>query len=310
VSSRSAAEGPGQVAVSGASGLIGRALVARLRAGGARVRRLVRPPRPLGEGDLRWDPSSGALAGPGAEALDALVHLAGESVAGGRWTSRRKRELRDSRVGPTRALCETLARAPRPPALLIAASAVGYYGDRGEEIVDERSGPGRGFLAELCVDWEQSTRPAREAGIRVVHLRTGIVLAAEGGALPRLRMPFQLGLGGPVGSGRQYVSWVALEDAVGAIEHVLRHPTLEGPVNLVSPDPVRNAEFARALGRVLGRSAERRLPEVAVRLLLGEMGVELLLFGARVRPARLTGSGYAFAQPELEGALRAALGRS
>jgi hypothetical protein len=298
------------IGVSGASGLIGRAVVARLRATGARVCPLVRSPAVLREGDLRWDPATGSVSGPGAEHLEAVVHLAGESVGGARWTDARKRALRDSRIGPTRALCRELSRRKRRPEVLIAASALGYYGDRGEEVVDENSPPGRGFLAELCAEWEAATQPAREAGIRVVNLRIGVVLASGGGVLARLLRVFRLGLGGPVGGGRQYVSWIALPDVAGAIQHALERPELSGAVNAVAPQPVTNAELSRALAAALGRPAAVRLPQLAVRALLGQMGEELLLFGARIRPARLLESGYVFQFPELEGALREVVGRS
>jgi uncharacterized protein (TIGR01777 family) len=290
-----------RIGVSGASGLIGSALVEALRPGDE-VSRLVRPPAQPGPGDWPWDPATGAL-GEGA-ALDAVVHLAGENVAAARWTRAFKARLIASRVDATRRLCESLSRRVPRPRVLVAASALGYYGERGDAWLDEHSAAGAGFLAELCRAWEAATEPARAAGIRVVNLRIGVVLDPRGGALARILPLFRAGLGGPVGSGRQYVSWVSLRDVVGAIRHGLGDSRLAGPVNAVAPDPVPQAELARVLGRVLHRPARLPVPALAVRLGLGEQGEALLLASARIRPARLLDSGYAFADPELEPALR------
>jgi uncharacterized protein (TIGR01777 family) len=295
------------IAVSGASGLVGSALVAFLDAAGHRVRPFVRgaagPP-----GAIHWDPARGTIDGAALAGVDAVVHLAGESVAGGRWTAARKERIRASRVRGTATIANALvALAPRP-AVLVSASAIGYYGDRGEEWLDESSGAGHGFLADVCREWESATEPAARSGIRVVHARIGIVLAEAGGALARMLAPFRLGLGGRLGSGRQFMSWIALDDAIGAIHHALGEPALTGPVNVVGPDPLRNAEFARALGGVLGRPALLPVPGAAVRVLLGAMGRELLLAGARVRPARLLGSGFRFEHAALAGALAFELG--
>ena len=292
--------------VSGASGLVGRELLSRLAAEGRTARALVRPGREARPGDVRWDPASGRLD-PREPGPEAVVHLAGENVAAGRWTAARRRRIYASRVDSTRALARALAGLPRPPRVLVCASALGYYGDRGDAWLDESSPPGEGFLARLCVDWEDASRPAAEAGVRVVQLRIGVVLGAGGGLLERLVPVFRAGLGGRTGSGRQYVSWVALADVAGAVAHAVDTDALAGPVNAVAPEPVPNAELARALARALGRPALVPLPAAAVRALWGRMGDELMLSGARIRPARLLGSGYRFRFPELDGALEAAL---
>jgi uncharacterized protein (TIGR01777 family) len=237
------------------------------------------------------------------------VHLAGESIAAGRWTPARKAAIRASRVGPTRLLASTLAGLHAPPRVFVSASAVGYYGDRGDEPVTEASPPGRGFLADVCRAWEAEAELAGRAGIRVVTLRIGMVLAASGGGLARMLGPFRLGLGGVLGSGRQYVSWIALDDLVAAVAHVIRADGVTGPVNATAPTPVTNREFTRTLGRALGRPTLLRLPAPLVRLLFGEMGQALLLDGQRVLPARLQATGFRFAHSDLEGALRHVLDR-
>jgi len=293
------------VAVTGASGLVGSALVSSLTAGGHRVIPLVRrAPRP-GESALRWDPSSGAVTP--APVADAIVHLAGDSIMGLRWTAEKKRRIRESRTTATRLLVQTLTRLPKPPAVLVCASGVGYYGSRGDEVLSEESRPGTGFLAELAREWEAASAAAIAQGIRVVHLRFGIVLSAKGGALARMLTPFRLGLGGTIGDGAQWMSWIALDDVIGAIGHALTTDSLRGPVNAVAPAPVTNAEFTRILGRVLGRPTLLPLPAFVARLALGEMADELLLASQRVVPARLQASGYTFRYPALEEALRASL---
>lgn len=269
------------------------------------MRRASRP----GADEAAWDPARGVLQPAAIEGADALVHLAGESVAAGRWTAARKARIRASRVDSTRLLAETAAGLGRRPRVLVCASATGFYGDRGDERLTEQSAPGRGFLAEVCREWEAAAEAARQAGIRTVHLRIGMVLSRAGGALAALLVPFRLGLGGVIGSGRQWMSWIALDDMVGVITHVLADERLAGPVNAVTPAPVTNAEFTRTLGRVLGRPTLVPLPALAARLLLGEMADEVLLASARVEPARLLASGFGFAHPTLEGALRHILGR-
>ena len=300
------------VAVTGASGLVGSALVTGLTSAGHRVVRVVRgagAASVAGQRLARWDPASGALEPSALAGADAVVHLAGESVAGGRWTEAKKRRIRSSRVDVTRRLAEALPRLERPPRLLVSASAVGYYGDRGSEILREDSAPGPGFLAEVCREWEAATDPAARAGIRVVRLRIGMVLSRRGGALGAMLTPFRLGAGGPVGSGVQWVSWIAIDDLVGAILHALATESLAGPVNAVAPEPVTNRELARTLGRVLRRPALLPLPAVAARLLFGQMADELLLASARVEPARLRATGFTFRHARLEDALRHELGR-
>ena len=297
------------VAVTGAGGLIGSALISSLEAGGHRVIPLVRrAPRP-DEDALRWDPASGAITPPGSAVGDAIVHLAGESIMGVRWTSAKKRRIRESRTTATRLLVQTLTRLAKPPAVFVCASGIGYYGSRGDEMLTEESRPGTGFLAELGRDWEAATATAITQGIRVVNLRLGVVLSERGGALAKMLTPFRLGMGGVIGNGAQWMSWIALDDVVGAIRHALATDALRGPVNAVAPAPVTNAEFIRTLGRVLERPTLVPLPAFAARLALGEMADELLLTSQRVVPARLQASGYRFRYPTLEGALRGVLGR-
>ena len=297
-----------RVAITGSSGLIGSALVPSLAGGGRQVFRLVRGVVP-GANCIRWDPSTGVRDGALLEGLDAVVHLAGENIAGGRWTARRKAEIRRSRVGGTARLAEALARLARRPKVLAVASAIGFYGDRGAETLTEESPGGNDFLAQVCREWEAAAGPAAQAEIRVVNLRFGIVLSPAGGALQKMLLPFKFGAGGRVGSGRQYWSWIALDDVVGAIQHALATEALAGPVNVVAPAAVSNAEFTRVLGRVLRRPAIAPLPAFAARLAFGEMADALLLASARVVPRRLQETGYSFRYPELEGALRHLLGR-
>jgi uncharacterized protein (TIGR01777 family) len=257
-----------------------------------------------------WHPEDGSIATPGLEGMDAVVHLAGENIAAGRWSSEKKARIRDSRVQGTRVLCDALAQLVNPPKVLVSASAIGYYGDRGAEVLREESRPGRDFLADVCRAWEAATAPAAQRGIRVVNLRFGIVLSAAGGALAKMLFPFKMGMGGIVGSGQQYMSWIALDDLVGAIHHALITDTLQGPVNAVAPNPVTNSEFTRTLGRVLRRPTLVPLPAFAARAAFGEMADALLLASIRVEPARLQDTHYAFRYPELEGALRHVLGRT
>ena len=295
-----------KVLVTGSSGLIGSALVERLAGAGHEVTRLVRrAPRP-GEAEARWDPEAGSIDAARLEGLAAAVHLAGATIAR-RWTRRHKARILDSRVRGTRLLSETLAGLDPPPHTLVSASAIGIYGDRGDEALAEQSPPGHGFLPEVCRAWEGATEPAARAGIRVAHLRMGLVLSRRGGALARMLLPFRLGLGGVVGSGRQFWSWVALDDALAAVEHLLADPSLEGPVNVASPNPVTNREFTTALGCVLRRPTFFPLPAFAARLAFGQMADELLLASTRVTPARLLAAGFAFHHPELQAALSVAL---
>ena len=294
--------------VAGASGLIGSALVGHLRRRGCDVLRLVRRPLEPDEPDAAtWDPAGGCLDPQALAGADVVVNLCGASIAAGRWTPARKQQIRESRVGPTRLLAETLAAMDHPPGVLLNASAIGYYGDRGEELVDERSPPGEGFLCEVCQAWEAACEPASRAGLRVVNLRIGVVLARSGGMLARLLPIYRMGLGGRVGSGRQWISWIALDVVVWAIQFLAERRDLHGPVNLVSPNPARQAEFARTLAGVLRRPALLPTPAWAVELLAGEMGRRLALESTRVAPGVLERAGFRFAYPTLEPALRAAL---
>jgi hypothetical protein len=298
---------PLRVAVTGASGLVGSRLVPFLTTGGHEVMRLVRrkPERP---DEIRWDPASGEIDKASLEGIDAVVHLAGESIASGRWTERRKQRIRDSRVHGTETMSRAIARLQRPPKVLVSASAIGYYGDRGSTVVDEDSEPGSGFLAEVCLAWEAATQPAVDAGIRVVNPRIGIVLAADGGALAAMLPAFRLGGGGRVGSGRQWMSWIAIDDLIGVLHECVVDDTLSGPVNAVAPSPVTNRELTKTLASVLHRPSILPVPGAAIRTLLGEMGDHLLLSSTRVRASRLEAASFEFQHAELEAALRTELG--
>ena len=296
-----------RIAITGASGLVGTALVPFLKGSGHEVVRLVRGTPSHGE--HQWSPERGIADVAALGPIDAVIHLAGESVAGARWSPAVKARIRDSRVGPTRALARSLADAPLRPRVLVSASAIGYYGSRGDQPLTEGSGPGRGFLADVCREWEAATTPAADAGIRVVQSRFGIILDARGGALGKMRLPFSLGLGGPLGPGTQYYSWVAMEDVCGALLFALTHDQLAGPVNVTSPQPVTNAEFTRTLGRVLRRPAVIPVPTFALTALFGELARGELLGSRRVLPAALQSAGFIFLLPRLEDALRRALGR-
>ena len=294
------------VLVSGASGLIGTALRPALVAAGHRPVVLVRRPA-QGADEIMWDPATGRLDRSAIEGMGAAVHLAGVGIADKRWTDEQKRVLRDSRVQSTGLLARAIAELHEPPAVLVSASAIGWYGDRGDEILTEKSAPGEGFLADLCKTWEAATAPAEQAGTRVAHIRTGIVLSPEGGALKKELPLFRFGLGGRFGSGRQWQSWIALEDEVAAILHVLTAP-VSGPVNLTAPNPVRNAELTKTLGQVLHRPAVIPVPKIGPSLLLGgELTDNLLYFSQRVLPTKLEDSGFTFTHPSLERALRSML---
>ena len=299
---------PMRVAVTGSRGLVGSALVPFLTTGGHRVTRLIRGAS-VGRDEAAWDPAGGLADPSRLEGLDAVVHLAGENIAAGRWTAERKAEIRRSRVEGTRRLCEALARLAQPPKVLVSASAIGFYGDRGAEALTEESPGGTGFLSDVCREWEAATEPASRAGIRVVPLRFGMILTPAGGALRKMLLPFNLGLGGRVGNGNQFMSWLSIDDAIGAIHQCIRTETLRGAVNAVAPTPATNAEFTRTLARVLRRPALIPVPQFAARLAFGEMADALLLASAGVIPARLQESGYDFRFPDLEGALRHLLGR-
>jgi hypothetical protein len=241
--------------------------------------------------------------------MDAVVHLAGENIAGGRWTAAQKARIRDSRVTGTRLLSESLPKLSRPPRVLVSASATGYYGNRGSEVLREESPPGTGFLSDVCREWEAATDPASRGGIRVVHIRTGLVLSSRGGALEKMLMPFKLGVGGKIGSGNQYWSWISIDDLCAAILHTIQAAGLHGPVNAVSPTPVTNLEFTKTLGQVLSRPTVFPMPALAARIAFGEMADELLLASARVEPAKLLASHFTFRHRELESALRYLMGK-
>ena len=299
-----------RILVSGSSGLVGTALIPVLTGAGHEVLRLIRaksgsPSREL----LAWDPESGSIDAAGLEGLDTAVHLAGEPIASGRWTAAKKARIRDSRVKGTRLLCEALARCAKPPAVFVCASAIGFYGDRGDETLTETSPSGSGFLAEVCREWESATDPAAKRSIRVVNTRFGVILSPNGGALAKMLTPFKMGVGGVVGSGKQYMSCISIDDCVAAIVHALSMNSLSGPVNVVGPAPVTNREFTRALGRVLGRPTIFPMPASAARLFFGEMADELLLSSSRVVPQKLLDSGFPFADRDVEAALRHVLAK-
>jgi hypothetical protein len=293
-----------KIAISGASGLIGPALMSAFESDGHEVLRLVRR-EPAGPGEVAWDPAQGDIDAAALQGVDAIVNLSGATI-GERWTDARRREILDSRVQATELLARTAAQLDARPSLLVTAGGIGIYGDRGDEILTESSELGSGFLAEVAKAHEAAAEPAREAGVRVLAYRQGIVLSRKGGALQKMLTPFKLGLGGRVGSGRQYWSWVSLEDVVAAYRFALASD-LAGGVNLTSPNPVTSAQFTKALGRALGRPTVFPLPAVAVRTLFGEMGEGTLLEGQRALPARLLDAGFEFTYPEIDDAMRAAL---
>src|SRR5271168_4402406 len=299
-----------RILVSGVSGPIGTALLPPLRASGWSVVRLVRGAgagRSSDNAQIAWDPA-GAIAPEAVSGFDAVIHLAGESIFG-RWTAGKKRKIRDSRVLGTLNLASALARAAQKPDVFVCGSAIGYYGNRGDESLSEDSAAGTGFLAEVCRKWEEAAAPAVQAGIRTAYLRTGIVLSPKGGALGAMLPPFKIGVGGRMGDGRQWMSWVHVQDMVGAINHILKNDLLQGPVNIVAPKPVTNAEFTRTLAGVLSRPAILPVPAFAVKAVFGEMGTELLLASQKVEPGKLISSGYPFRYRELRAALEALLSR-
>jgi uncharacterized protein (TIGR01777 family) len=292
------------VAITGSSGLVGSALTAALEADGHLVRPVVRRAPISAKNEIRWDPAAGTIDAAEIASVDAVVHLAGENIAGQRWTTSFKNKLRDSRVRPTEMLCRTLSGLETKPNVLVSASAIGYYGNHSDERLDESSPPGTGFLADLCKDWEAATHVARDAGIRVVNLRIGFVLAKEGGGLAKMLTPFRLGLGGVIGSGRQYISWIVLDDLVRTIQFALGASAIMGPVNATAPQPVTNREFTKTLGHVLKRPTVFPMPSFAARLAFGEMADEMLIGGMRVEPRVLEMNRFEFAYPQLEVALR------
>jgi hypothetical protein len=292
------------IAVTGSTGMVGTAVVAALEARGDLVRRLVRQAVTDGDHEIRWDPERGEIDAAELNGVDAVVHLAGENIAGARWTADFKRRILESRTKGTRLLAETLAGLEMKPSVLVSASATGIYGNRHDEEVDELAPSGNGFLAEVCREWEAAVEPAHDADIRVVKLRIGPVLSTKGGALAKMLPPFKMGVGGVIASGRQYFSWITLDDLVSAILFALDNESLKGPVNAVTPHPVTNREFTKTLGRVLGRPTIFPMPAFAARLAFGEMADEMLIGGVKVSPHELIQAGFPFAYPELEPALR------
>jgi len=297
------------VAVTGSHGFIGSALLSALTSEGHRPVRVVRS-RAAGDDELGWDPEAGTIDAAGLEGIGAVVHLAGAGIGDKRWTDSRKRLILESRTKGTSLLARTLAGLKHPPSTLVSASAIGYYGNRGDEPLDEQSAPGHDFVAGVCVQWEAATAPAAEAGIRVVMTRSGVILGRDGGVFPRMLLPFRLGLGGRLASGHQYMSWVSISDEVGAILHALTNESLSGPVNVTGPTPVTNAEFTKTLGRVVHRPTAIPTPLLPLKARYGsELVQHLLVEGQRVLPKRLDEHGFRFAHPTLEEALRAALDR-
>jgi len=295
-----------RILVSGVSGPIGAALLPFLKTREYAVVRLVRGPA-QGEEQISWDPAR-PIAPKSVSGFDAVIHLAGETIVG-RWTTAKKANIRDSRVMGTRHLAQALAQASVKPQVFVCSSAIGYYGDRGEEVLNERSAPGTGFLSEVCREWEAATQPAADAGIRTVQIRTGVVLSPKGGALGKMLTPFKMGLGGRIGNGQQWMSWIDVQDLVGATHHILKTDLLKGPVNMVAPRPVTNAEFTKTLASVLSRPAIFPMPAFAVKLAFGEMGETVLLGSQRVEPAQLVTSGYPFRYDNLQSSLETLLGK-
>jgi uncharacterized protein (TIGR01777 family) len=293
-----------KILVSGSHGLVGKALITSLTKDGHEVIRLVRHERAFGAPEIGWFPKEGRIDAEHLEGLDVVVHLAGESIASGRWTNEKKRAIRESRVKGTALLSETLARLSRPPSVFLSASAIGYYGNRGDELLTEASAPGKDFLSSVCVEWENASKSAAEKGIRTVNMRFGIILDAHDGALAKMLTPFRMGIGGRVGNGKQWMSWIAIDDVVGALKSVMEDQSASGPINFVAPNPVTNAEFTKTLARVLSKPAIFPIPEFGARLAFGEMADALLLSSQRVEPGVLKQRGYLFNWPTLEPALR------
>ena len=290
--------------MSGSHGLVGKALSHSLTDDGHEVVRLVRHARALGSLEIEWHPNKGSIDAEHFEGFDAVVHLAGENIASGRWTSEKKHAIRESRVQGTSLLSDALARLSRPPSVFLSASAIGFYGNRGDELLTEQSAPGNDFLSGVCVDWEKATRAAAEKGIRTINTRFGIILDRNEGALGKMLPPFRAGIGGRIGSGKQWMSWIALDDVVNGLKFLLEDKSISGPVNFVAPNPVTNAEFTKTLGRVVGRPTFFTVPAFGARLAFGEMADALLLTSQKVDPAILQDCGYLFAWPTLDAALR------
>ena len=295
-----------RILISGSHGLVGSALLKDLAAGNHEVFRLVRH-APSSPDEIEWSPDRYSIALSRIEGFDAVYHLAGESIASGRWTDAKKKKIRESRTKGTKLLSDALANLTQPPKTLICASAIGYYGNRGDELLTETSAPGNDFLAEVCFEWEQATDHARAKGLRVVNTRFGIILDKYGGALAKMLTPFRMGVGGRIGDGKQWMSWIALADVIAALQFVLASDAMSGPINFVAPNPVRNAEFTKALGRALSRPTLFPIPAFGVRLVFGEMADALLLTSQRVEPSQLQSASFNFRYPQLSAALDAVL---
>lgn len=302
-------EKPLNILISGASGLLGSVLIPFLTTGGHKVMQLVRRQPIKTKGEIYWNPAEGELNLYAAGKIDAVIHLSGENIGEGWWTPEKKRRIIDSRTQTTRLIAETIAKLEAPPKVFLCASAIGYYGDRGDALMDESAGPGRDFISDVCHQWEASTDAAVQAGIRTVQLRIGIVLSPQGGALGKLLPPFRMGIGGKIGTGRQYMSWISIDDAVAAIFHAMHDDHVNGPVNLVAPNPATNLEFTRTLAAVLSRPAVFTVPKLAINAVFGEMGRETILSSTRVSPGVLSATGYPFRHPDLDTALRHLLGK-
>ena len=290
-----------KILISGSHGLVGQALISSF-GGEHDVVRLVRSSPKAGE--IEWHPNQDQIDAAKLEGFDAVINLAGENIAGGRWTDEQKRKIRDSRVNGTHLLSEGIAKLSKRPSVFLCASATGIYGDRDDEILDEQSESGGGFLAGVCREWEQATEPAVKAGVRTVNLRFGPIIAREGGMLAKLLTPFKMGMGGRIGSGKQFISWVAIDDVIPAMKSALTGESFRGPLNVVSPNPVTNEVFTKTLGHVLSRPTALAMPAFAARLAFGEMADEMLLTSQRVMPKKLTAAGFEFQCPELEGTFR------
>jgi uncharacterized protein len=299
---------PMKIIITGSSGLVGSSLIPFLSTGGHHITRFTRSKTDAAQGIAYWDPAKKKIDASKLEGFDAVVHLSGENVAG-RWTSEKKAEIENSRVNTTEFLCKNLAKLDKKPKVLVCASAIGFYGDRGDEILTEQSVAGSGFLAEVAKKWESATDIASKSGIRVVNIRFGVVLSPKGGALEKMLLPFQMGLGGKIGSGEQYISWISIDDAIGVIYYAITGDSIQGPLNAVSPNSVTNLEFTKTLGRVLNRPTIFPVPSFVLKFLFGEMAEETLLASARVEPSKLLSSGYEFLYPDLEVALRHLLGK-
>lgn len=291
-----------KVAVTGTSGLIGSSLLSFLSKKNISVCKILR--ESTTENEISWKPETGEWNSAFTDGIDGIVHLAGENIATGKWTKEKKKKIKNSRIEGTKRLCNHVLKLPSPPSVFVCASAVGFYGDRGVEVLNEDSSRGSGFLSDVCIGWEQATKTISNAGIRVINLRFGMVLSNAGGALAKMLTPFKMGMGGRIGNGKQYMSWVAIDDVIGAIYHALFTESLKGPVNVTSPNPVTNMEFTKILGRVLNRPTIIPMPAFAARLIFGEMANELLLTSTRVEPKKLLNTEYRFQYPELEDALK------